>query len=112
MSKASKVAPSILNGCTKISFSIFFDWFWNSGPSGLTAISLIFEGDFAKAPGLTTLMAPMTDMDLVMTRWQEKDETSSRKVEPDEQRWIIDNMAIMQNMIFDSVFEVDSVIRK
>ena len=28
-------------------------------------------------------MAPMTDMDLVMTRWQEKDETSSRKEEPE-----------------------------
>ena len=28
------------------------------------------------------MMAPMTDMDLVMTRWQEKDETSSRKEGP------------------------------
>ena len=42
---------------------------------------MIIEGDIAKAPDLTPVMAPMTDMDLVMTRWQEKDETSSRKVE-------------------------------
>ena len=44
---------------------------------------MIIEGDIAKPPGLTPLMAPMTDMDLVMTRWQEKDETSSRKEEPE-----------------------------
>ena len=44
---------------------------------------MIIEGDIAKPPGLTLLMALMTDMDLVMTRWQEKDETSSRKEEPE-----------------------------
>ena len=45
-------------------------------------ISLIIEGDIAKPPGLTPLMAPMIDMEL-MTRWQDKDETSSRKEEPE-----------------------------
>ena len=29
------------------------------------------------------MMAPMTDLDLVMTRWQEKEATSSRKEEPE-----------------------------
>ena len=81
-SKASKVAPAILNVCTKISISIIFGWVWNSGPSGLIVISLIIEGDIAKPPGLTPLMAPMIDMEL-MTRWQDKDETSSRKEEPE-----------------------------